>query len=160
MKQSFYFLLFLLLSTALCAAFNPCAQAANAQCGMNSRNASAPQGPAGEKRTRTAAQRKIDSQLLYALYRERGEAEAKGVPAGELLVKFDEKGRAIISIRARVTKALLAKIKSLGGEIISSSMRDNDIRAQLPLEKLEELAALKDVRAIAPAEEATTNRAR
>jgi hypothetical protein len=115
---------------------------------------------AQEKRTRTAAQQKIDSQLLYALYRERGEDEAKGVPAGELRVVFDKQGRAIVSIRAIVTRKLLAKIKSLGGKVVSSSEKYNDITAHLRLGKLEELAALKDVRAIMPAEEAMTNPAK
>jgi hypothetical protein len=113
-----------------------------------------------EKTTRTAAQRKIDPQLLYALYRERGEAEAKGVPSGELRVKFDAKHRAFVTIRARVSKDLLATIKTLGGDVTSSSERDNDIRAYLPLGKLESLAASKTVYAIGPAEEATANRAK
>jgi hypothetical protein len=113
-----------------------------------------------EKTTRTAAQRKIDSQLLFALYRERGEAETKGVPAGDLRVKFDAKRRALVTIRARVTTDLFATIKKLGGEVVSSSERDNDIRAWLPLGKLEELASSKTVSAIMPAEEATTNRAK
>ncbi len=79
---------------------------------MNINNANiAQRSIAQEKRTRTAAQQKIDSQLLYALYRERGEAEAKGVPAGELRVKFDPQGRAIVSIRARVTRKLLARLR-------------------------------------------------
>ena len=111
-----------------------------------------------EKTARTAAQRKIDPQLLYALYRERGEAETKGVPSGDLRVTFDAKRRALVSMRARVTKDLLATIKTLGGHVVSSSDRDNDIRAWLPLGKLEELAASKNVYAIAPAEEATANR--
>jgi len=110
-----------------------------------------------EKRGRTTAQKKIDSQLLFAIYRKRGEAKAKGVPSGELRVRFDEKGRAIVSIRARVTKAVLDKIKSLGGEVISSSETYKDILAHVPLEKLEKLATLQDVIAIMPAEEATTN---
>ena len=112
---------------------------------------------AQEKRSRTPAQKKSDSQLLYALYRKRGEARAKGVPSGELGVRYDEKGRAIVSIRARVNRTVLAKITSMGGKIISSSVRYNDIRAHVPLEKLEGLAALKDIFAIMPAEEATTN---
>lgn len=106
---------------------------------------------------RTAAQKKIDSQLLYALYRQCGEAKAKGIPTGEPNVKYDEKGRAIVSIRARVTKTLLAKIKSLGGKVVSSSERYNDIQAHVPLAKLEELASLKDIRAIMPAQEGTAN---
>ena len=120
----------------------------------------ATQDPVREKRERTAAQQKIDTQLLYEIYRERGEAEAKGVPPGELALKFDDKGRALVSIRARVTKALLDKIEKLGGKIVSSSARYNDVRAHLPLAKLEELAAWKDVNAIMPAEEAITNRAK
>ena len=120
--------------------------------------APATQDLAREKRARTPAQRKIDSQLLYALYRRRGEAEARGVPTENLRVKFDEKGRAIVSIRARVTRSLLARIKRLGGEVISSSEEYKDIQAHMPLEKLEELAALKDVSAIMPADEAMTNK--
>ncbi|MET0752795.1 MAG: hypothetical protein ABWZ66_05460 [Pyrinomonadaceae bacterium] len=110
-----------------------------------------------EKLGRTTAQKKIDSQLLYAIYRKRGVAKAKGVPSGELRVRFDEKGRAIVNIRARVTKAVLAKIRNLGGEVISSSEAYNDILARVPLGKLEKLATLQDVQAIMPADEATTN---
>jgi len=56
-----------------------------------------------------------------------------------------------------VTKTVLAKIKSAGGKVVSSSERHRDIQARVPLEKLEGLAALKDVYAIMPADEATTN---
>ena len=111
-----------------------------------------------EKITRTATQRKIDSQLLYALYRERGEAEVKGVPPGELRVTFDAKRRALVTIRARVTKDLLAAIQKFGGDVVSSSERDNDVRAYLPLARLDELAAWKTVFAIVPGEEAMTHR--
>lgn len=114
-------------------------------------------GAAQEKNSRTPAQRKIDSQLLYAIYRQRGEAEAKGVPTGELGVRFDAGGRAVVDIRARTTKKVLAKIKSVGGEVISCIERYNDIRAHVPLAKLETLATLKDVFAIMPAAEATTH---
>lgn len=110
---------------------------------------------AAEKRARTSAQAKIDSQLLYAIYRARGEAKEKGVPEGDLRVRFDVKGRALVWIRARVTKALLTKVRRLGGELVSASAEE--IRAALPLQRLEELAALKEVRAIMPAEEAMTN---
>ena len=113
-----------------------------------------------EKTNRTAAQRKIDTQLLFALYRERGEAETKGVPSGDLRVKFDAKHRAFVSIRARVTKDLAGHDQDARRRGGSSSERDNDIRAYLPLAKLEGLAASKNVYAIAPAEEATANRAK
>jgi hypothetical protein len=165
MKQPSRFLFCLMLSAAFAAPLNTraCAGSRSAQSNINSNSENSTTSVQGsnkvqEKRTRTATQQKIDSQLLYALYRKRGEAEAKGVPTGELRVKFDEKGRAMVTIRARVSKALLAKIKGMDAEIVSSSERYNDIRANVPLERLEELAALKDVRAIMPAEEATTNK--
>jgi hypothetical protein len=120
-------------------------------------DAAAARGAAREKHERTPAQRKIDSQLLYAIYRKRGEAKAKGVPAGEPAVRYDEEGRALITVRARPIGTVVAKIKRLGGTVISQSERYNDIRAAVPLEKLEALAALKEVRAIMPADEAMTN---
>lgn len=112
---------------------------------------------AREKRGRTPAQRKIDSQLLYAIYRKRGEAEAKGVPAIEPAVRYDDEGRAFVNVRARPLAKVLAKIKSLGGRVVSHLERYDDISAYVPLEKLESLAAMKEVRAITLAPEATTN---
>ncbi len=162
MKQYFQFCTLLLLSLTFAAPLNTvaCSQNSSAQGEMNGNDTNLTaqhDGAAQGKRARTPAQQKIDSQLLSALDRVRSGGD---VPAVESLVKFDEKGRALVSIRARVTKNLLAKIKSLGGEVISSSERYNDIRAHMPLEKLEELAALKNVRAIMPAEEAMTNNAK
>jgi hypothetical protein len=156
MKRSLQFLIqrFPVAACAVLVGFFPHPQHAFSHM---DRTPGAAQDVVKEKRERTPAQQKIDTQLLYALYRERGEAKTKGVPAGELRVKFDDKGRALITVRARVTKALLARIQRLGGKIVSSSVRYNDIRAHLPLGKLEDLAALKDVRAIMPAEEAATN---
>jgi hypothetical protein len=157
----FFLLLLSAIGTSLPQAAVAGSQRSSVPGDININNAnSALRSLAQEKATRTPAQQKIDSQLLYALYRERGEAEAKGAPAGELRVVFDEKGRAIVSIRARVTRKLLAKIRSLGGKVVSSSEKYNDITAHLRLGKLEELAALKDVRAIMPAEEAMTNPAK
>lgn len=110
-----------------------------------------------QKHKRNAAKKKIDSQLLSAIYRKRGLGAVPGVPPEASRVQFDEKGRAIVSIRARVTRTIEIAIRKMGGRIISSSLRYNDIRAHLPLDKLERLASLKDVFAIMPAEEAMTN---
>jgi hypothetical protein len=102
-----------------------------------------------EKESRTTAQRKLDSQLLYALKQKRG--ENRGVPAMRVDIKPDEKGRVLVDITARVSARLISKIKKLGGEVVSSSERYHTIRARLTLEKLEALAAADDVRFIAPA---------
>jgi hypothetical protein len=114
--------------------------------------------PVREKLTRTAAQRKIDTQLLYAIYRERGEGEKKGLPGGDLIVTFDLKRRAFVGIRARVSRTLVDTVKALGGEVLASSERHNDIQAYLPLDTLEKLAARTDVRAIVPGDASITNR--
>jgi len=117
-------------------------------------------GQAGgaEKDARTAAQQKIDSQLLYEIYRARGEAAQKGVPPGPTGVDLDARGRALVDVRRAVTAALQRRIRSLGGVVASTSPRDDSIIARVPLLKLETLAADPTVRAIAPAPSAITNR--
>jgi hypothetical protein len=54
-----------------------------------------------EKESRTPAQQKINSQLLYEVYRFRGEAKQKNVPPDPTGVKLDAKGRALVDVRAR-----------------------------------------------------------
>ena len=57
-----------------------------------------------EKESRTPAQQKINSQILYEIYRLRGEAEMKGVPAGKTGVRVDKDGRALVDVRVKVTQ--------------------------------------------------------
>lgn len=113
---------------------------------------------ADEKASRTAAQKKIDSQLLYALKQKRG--ETRGVPTARIDLDFDQKGRALVDITANVTSELKLQVQKLGGAIISDDARYRTIRARLALEKLESLAKRQDVRFIAPAAQAMNNSAR
>src|ERR1700752_19605 len=53
-----------------------------------------------EKEGRTPAQQKINSQLLYEIYRRRGEDKAKGIPPGPTDVRIDARGRALVDVRA------------------------------------------------------------
>jgi hypothetical protein len=117
--------------------------------------ADAAQTPPDEKESRTPAQRKLDSQLLYALYERRGESGRRGTPKSD--VEVDERGRVLVDIRARVSKGLLTRVRRLGGEVVSSSESYHTVMAKFPLERLEALAARADVRFIAPAAKATTN---
>jgi hypothetical protein len=91
-----------------------------------------------------SAQKKIDSQLLYALKQKRG--ETKGVPTGRIDLEFDKKGRALVDITANVTTELKSQIQKLGGAVVSDDARYHTIRAKLALEKLESLAKRHDVR--------------
>jgi hypothetical protein len=110
-----------------------------------------------EKDSRTPAQQKINSQLLYEIYRARGEAEAKHVPPGPTGVKIDGKKRALVDVRADVTPALQKTVHKLGGTIVSASARYRSIIAWVPLKRLEHLARERAVHAIEPKAEATTN---
>jgi hypothetical protein len=109
-----------------------------------------------EKASRTPAQQKIDSQLIYALRQRRG--ETRGVPAQPVDVGADAKGRVVVDVIASpVSSRVLSKIKKLGGEVVSASEQYHTVRARLPLEKLERLAALPEVRFISPPARAATN---
>lgn len=110
-----------------------------------------------EKESRTPEQQKIDSQLLYAIYQMRGEAEAKGTPTESIRLRKDDKGRVLVDVRAPVSRKLVLFVKRLGGRIVSSSERYESIITYIPLEKLEALARSKDVKFIGPAAEAITN---
>ena len=108
---------------------------------------------AAEKEARTPAQQKIDSQLIYATKMKRGEAIAEGIDKLEVNVKVDAKGLALVDITAQVSSEVVDAITRLGGRVVSSFKRENAIRAYLPLEAVEEFAALDAVRFIQPADE-------
>lgn len=113
--------------------------------------------PVSEKDARTPAQRKINSQVLYEIYRRRGEAVRKGVPPGSTGVRIDTKGRALVDVRADVTPAIERAIRSAGGTVVSTSAAYHSVIAWVPLLKLESLAGNPAVRAIEPVAEAMTN---
>jgi hypothetical protein len=111
-----------------------------------------------EKEARTPAQQKIDSQLLFEIYRKRGQAAAKQVPPGPTGVRIDARGRALVDIRAIVTPALVERVKKSGAAVLSTSVEHHSIIARVPLLQLERLAGESAVRAISPAAEAVTVR--
>ena len=116
-----------------------------------------------EKQSRTAAQKKINSQLLYAMKARRGESltargEVHTLSSAMDVAKIDEGGRVSVDIKSASGRQLLETIKDLGGEVIYSSGKVGAIRALLPLDSLEKLAGHPDVKSISPAAIAFTNR--
>ena len=111
-----------------------------------------------EKAARTPAQQKLNSQLLYEIYRRRGEAERKGVPSEPTGVRVDADGRVLVDIRTDQTTALPRLIVRAGGRVLSTSAGDRSVIARVPVLKLEALAADPAVRFIEPAAEPTTLR--
>lgn len=108
-----------------------------------------------EKSSRTAAQKKIDSQLLYALKQKRG--QTRGVPTEPIKLRTDQKGRPLVDVTCKVTPRVTSLIAKLGGVVISQEPFYHSLRAYLALEKMETLAALDDVKFIAPAAESMNN---
>ena len=60
-----------------------------------------------EKESRTPTQKKMDSQLWYAIKMGRGQAITTEVPTLEVNIKKDAGGKVQVDIHARVTDAVL-----------------------------------------------------
>jgi uncharacterized repeat protein (TIGR01451 family) len=113
-----------------------------------------------EKAARTPAQQRIDSQLLAAARMARGRPVARGIARLESVwdrVRRLPGDRALVDVRADVDDALLARLGGLGAEIESAFPEYRAVRARLPLDRIEEVAALPGVSFVEPAAEATTN---
>lgn len=110
-----------------------------------------------ETKSRTAAQQKIDSQLLYALRQKHGEAGKNGVPFLPVKLRTDAQGRALVDIRAIVSQQLNSRIEKLGGKVVSTGERLESTIAFMPLDTLEKLASCSQVKFIGPAAESATH---
>jgi Subtilase family len=113
-----------------------------------------------EKESRSPTERKMDSQLIYELRMDRGEAIANGIRSLETDVQVTDTGKAELDITANVSDALLHQLRAKGVEIVSSVPEEDSIRARVPLESLETIAALQDVRFIQPKQDAMTSNAK
>lgn len=112
-----------------------------------------------EKENRTPAQKKMSSALLQALRESRGEQLARGVELEPSNFKADTAGMVFIDITAAVSDKLLARIESLGGEIVFASAEYKSIRARVPFTVVETIAGYSQVSFIRTAAPAKTNRA-
>lgn len=112
-----------------------------------------------EKADRTVAQQKLDSQLVLALKKARGEAPFDHPTRLEPSISVGADGLVQVDLAATVSPDLLQLLRSSGGKVLTFSESARTIRALLPLAKLEAFAARQDVRFISPAAEAANNRA-
>jgi uncharacterized repeat protein (TIGR01451 family) len=102
----------------------------------------------GEKAARTPAQQKLDSNLIYALLRQRHDPRLAGltklrVPSAAL------DGTMLVDVKAFSAagiKPILARLATLGARIVSVQARYATIRAHLLLTAIETLAAMPEVR--------------
>ena len=102
------------------------------------------------KARRTPAQRKLSSQLLDAA---ESAQPLDGVTRRQTPTADVTDEVVTVDIRADVTKAVLARIRALGGTVINSVPKYRAIRARLPPGGLEPLAELDAVQWIRSADE-------
>lgn len=106
-----------------------------------------------EKDSRTPAQQKLDSQLLYASRIRRGQDPAPGVSQLQVKVEADAEANTVVDITAIIGGTLLEDIEAAGADVISVYAQYNSLRARVPIGRLEEIAALPQVRFIQPKQE-------
>jgi hypothetical protein len=98
-----------------------------------------------EKASRTPAQQKIDSNVLYTIRMMRGQQAAPGVTSLYTGVDLDQNNRIVVDIVADVTADLLQQLQSAGALVLSSYKDYRAIRAIIPAEQIEIIAASPDV---------------
>ena len=101
-----------------------------------------------EKASRTPAQQKMDSRLVFEIRKKQDPTLANGLTSLRAAVKIEGGGGVMVDIDATVTQALLDQIKASGGSVLVSSAQFHSIRALLPLESMEILAGRDDVKFI------------
>ena len=109
-----------------------------------------------EKAARTPAQLKMDSNLVYALLRQRQDPRLAGLtqlrvpgPAFDGTVEVDVKAFSPAGL-----KPILARLQGLGAHIVSVQARYGSIRARLALAATETVAAMPEVRFVQRASQA------
>ncbi|HSS20901.1 MAG TPA: Calx-beta domain-containing protein [Pyrinomonadaceae bacterium] len=106
-----------------------------------------------EKESRTPAQQKIDSQLLYAIKTHRGESISSRVQKLTVNVGVDEDGKVTADITAIIDDKLLTALREMKVEIVSSFPQYHALRVIASLDQLETIAAFPQVRFIQPRQE-------
>jgi hypothetical protein len=101
-----------------------------------------------EKASRTPAQRRLSSDILFEARRQRGEAIMQGLSSVRSSVRADSTGRVLVDVKAEVTDGLLRNIEALGGRVVSAHAGYGAVRANIPLMQLESLAQAPQVRFI------------
>src|SRR4051812_9808895 len=94
-----------------------------------------------EKQGRTAAQQKLDSQLVFKVKKHRGEHLGGGLAALEARVEVAKDGFELVDIHGDVTDALLAELKRIDARVVASVPKFKSVRAWVPLASVEALAA-------------------
>ena len=110
-----------------------------------------------EKKNRSPAQRKMDTHLVFTARQDRHEFISLHGTNLQLRTQHQPDGRVLVDMDAEVTPAVLAAIEQAGGKVIAPVPGFHAIRALLPSQAMETLAARSDVYFMKPAVKARTN---
>ncbi|HKE59635.1 MAG TPA: S8 family serine peptidase, partial [Pyrinomonadaceae bacterium] len=108
-----------------------------------------------EKMNRTQTQQKMDTQLVYELKMDRGQAIADGIRSLETDIPVTDEGKLVVDITAAVSDGLVSQLEGNGAEIIS--VQEGSVRASVPIDSLESIAALPDVKFVQPKQDSMTS---
>ena len=111
-----------------------------------------------EKNSRTAAQRKIDSNVLYTERMLQGTNAAPGVASLDTGVMLDGNNNIVVDMVANVSEVLLSRLNAAGATVLYANAAKHSIRALIAPNQLEGLAALPDVIFINPMQQASHSR--
>ena len=103
-----------------------------------------------EKQTRSAVDRKIDSQLLYENRMESGVPIAAGIWELATDVPYASDGHVIVDVHARAGAGLADRWRTAGVEVLSASADGASLRAHVDVADVQGLAADPDVLFIQP----------
>src|SRR6266705_913029 len=103
-----------------------------------------------EKESRTGAQRRIDSQLLYAMKMRRGESITTAVQTLTVDVGADAAGSLTVDITALIDDQLLRRLEGMGIQISNVFPQYHSLHAKTSLDQLETIAGFPQVRFIQP----------
>ncbi|QYG93327.1 tandem-95 repeat protein [Iamia sp. SCSIO 61187] len=119
--------------------------------GLSAAAASQVEAIAADKAGRTRTERKVSSDLLYAVAEERDGVAVEGAPRLRSAAEVDGDGRTEVDIAGTVEPALLDRIEDVGGEVVAAVPGFDAVRALVPVDEVTGLAALPSVDSIAAA---------
>jgi subtilisin-like proprotein convertase family protein len=105
-----------------------------------------------EKESRTPAQQKMDSQLIYAQKINRRQAIANGVETLETRVEVDSENMTIVDMTTNNLKVTYKQLEAMKVEVLSAL--NNSIRARVRLDDLDTIAGFPEVIFVMPRQDA------
>jgi len=126
--------------------------------GLSARTVAQIDALAQAKRALTPTQKKVDSRLLTEARQRRGLTAAAGVGRVATGVVTDKAGLTAVTVFGD-TKAAVAQVRAVGGQVRDVSARHAAVRADVPLSKVEALAGASGVQRVEVADQAITARA-